>query len=164
MASHFFETIHTWFPFISRTRYYEQMAVVWNQPKPDLGLLALATFLLTCAPEHQRLTNQTSSLYTFMKSIIGALESTGLNTLELIHARLLITIFEGGHGISHAAYISMGSTIRAAAALGLDRIHANQTMFSCLKPPINMEDAKQTWRGIMCLDKQVALSASYSNS
>ncbi|KAF3396978.1 hypothetical protein DPV78_008118 [Talaromyces pinophilus] len=156
-ASYFFETIHTWFPVISRPRYYEQMAVVWNQPNPDFGLLALATFLLTCAPEHQRLTNQTSSLYTFMKSIIGALESTGFNTLELVHARLLITIFEAGHGITHAAYISMGSSIRAAAALGLDNIHANQTMFSCLNPPVNVKDAEQTWRGIMCLDKYLSL-------
>jgi hypothetical protein len=89
-ALYFFEVVHTWFPVISRPRYYEQMAVVWNQPNPDLGLLALATFLLTCAPKYQRLTNQTSYLYMFMKSIIGALESTGFNTLELIHARLLI--------------------------------------------------------------------------
>jgi hypothetical protein len=129
------------------------MAVVWNQPSPDLGLQALATFLLTCTPENEKLTSQTLSLYTFVKSIIGALESTGVNTLELIHVRLLLAIFEAGHGIIHAAYISIGATIRAAAALGFDNIHTNQAVLECLDPPINVEDAKQTWRGIMCIDK-----------
>ncbi|CRG88788.1 Cutinase transcription factor 1 alpha [Talaromyces islandicus] len=157
MASEYFETLHTWFPIIPPARYYQQMAVVWSQPNPDVALLALATFLLTCTPEHEKLTSQTLSLYTFVKSIIGTLESTGVNTLELIHARLLLTIFEAGHGISHAAYISIGATIRAAAALGFDNIHTNSAMLQCLDPPITVGDAKQTWRGIMCLDKYLSL-------
>lgn len=67
--------------------------------------------------------------------------------------RLLLTIFEAGHGITHAAYISIGATIRAAAALGFDNILANQARLQCLDLTITVEDAKQTWRGIMCIDK-----------
>lgn len=44
------------------------------------------------------------------------LEAAGLNSLDLIRSRLVLTLFEVGHGLYPAAFISFGAVVGATEA------------------------------------------------
>jgi hypothetical protein len=45
------------------------------------------------------------------------IEGLGITSLKIVQARTLVTLFEVAHGFYPAAYISIGTTVRAADAL-----------------------------------------------
>jgi hypothetical protein len=79
------------------------------------------------------------SSYLLMKSWVAVLEGLGLQSLDFLHARVLIVLFEVVHGIAFAAYISIGALFRAADVLS--------------KGQEDKEEYCQTWRGILILDR-----------
>ena len=80
------------------------------------------------------------SPYVLLKSWLAVVEGLGMHSLDLLHARTLLVLFEISHAILPAAYISMGSLFRAADILSIDRKE--------LKDKYN-----DTWRGILILDR-----------
>lgn len=92
-----------------------------------------------------------NSLYLSIKSMIGVLEDMGINSLDLLQARLLVTVFEAGHGYLQAGNISIGAASRAAAA---NRLGVNQYVesFECTEEMIN-EEWTQVWCGILVIDR-----------
>jgi hypothetical protein len=74
-------------------------------------VLTLSIILISTVPQISG-----TSLYLSIKSIIGVLEGMDINTLDLLQARLLVMVFEVGHGYLDAGNISIGAVTRAAAA------------------------------------------------
>jgi hypothetical protein len=69
-----------------------------------------------------------------------------MNSLELIQSRLLLAIFEVGHGMSQSAYISTDATVRAAVALGFDDVKPNNFQgFGESQGKVG--ETKRTWVG-----------------
>jgi hypothetical protein len=86
-----------------------------------------------------------SPLYALLKTSIAIVEAAGINTLDVVRARLLVSLFEVGHGIP-AAYMSLAATARAAVMIGI-----NQTIHAASSP--DREDGLRVWWGIVMLDR-----------
>ena len=147
----YFNTVHSWFPVISQKRLQERLPGIWKKPCADFCLLSLCISLITMHPDGPELPNRMRSIYTMIKSSVGALDAIGTNSLELFQCRLLITLFELVHGLYPAAYVSIGAVSRAGVALGVHEKsyqmkHGDQE---------EAEEARCVWRGIVVIDRLV---------
>lgn len=115
VAARYFNTVHLWLPVISETLYYERLPSIFTNPLGDWSLLNLALALICTVPPDDTRTE----LYFLLKSSISLVEAADINSLEVVQARLLVCVYEVGHGMS-AAYISIAATARAAVELGIN--------------------------------------------
>jgi hypothetical protein len=91
-------------------------------------------------------------LYLQSKSWMAGLEGQGHSSLDLVQARLLITLFEIGHGLYPAAYVSTGALVRAMDALFLFA-ELNSALAHSASEQEYQEECKQTWRAILIVDR-----------
>ncbi|KAE8154377.1 hypothetical protein BDV25DRAFT_136074 [Aspergillus avenaceus] len=156
-AAVYFQTIQSWLPIIDERLYYDRLPSSLKDT-PEFCLLTLCMFLLGTVPVDHELSLRMRSLYTLAKTFVALIDATGENTLDLLQARLLLTIFEVGHGMYPAAYMSMGANVRAAVALGANGTCDRQlcAMFNSAE---RADEARCTWRGIVIADRYVALES-----
>ena len=117
----YIQSIHPWFPIIALT-LQDQLPKSWNEASLDYTLLALCISLLCTSPPPSSGDGTLSGLqstYLHIKSWIAVIEGLGITSLKIVQARTLVTLFEVAHGFYPAAYISIGTTVRAADALKL---------------------------------------------
>lgn len=99
-------------------------------------------------------------LYTAAKTAIAMTEAANIHTLTVVKARVLVTLFEVGHNLDPAAFISLGATARAAVAIGLNlSVHTeNGNVRSILT---NSEEGLCVWWAIVMLDRLVVFRFIY---
>lgn len=115
----YIQSIHPWFPIIAQT-LQDQLPSSWNEASLDDTLLAFCINLLCTSPSTSSGDGTPSdfqSAYLRVKSWIAVIEGLGVTSLKIVQARALVTLFEVAHGFYPAAYISIGTTVRAADAL-----------------------------------------------
>lgn len=150
-AAAYFRTIHTWLPVIAEGTYFQRIPSFQSQPTADFSLLTLCIFLLGAVPRNGEMPIGMRSLYAQTKSSVASLEAMEFYSLDLLQCRLLLTIFEVGHGMYPAAYISMGGNVRAAIALGVNAPSKQRSrIFRSME---RAEEARLTWRGIVITDR-----------
>ena len=121
VANEYFNTIHIWFPFISKKRFLLRLLNQFAQPRADVSLLILCMKLITWSPsEHGILEEPETPSYLTAKRLFLELEAAGTLTLQMAQACILLTVYEMGHAIFPAAYISVGTSFRYVMALGLN--------------------------------------------
>jgi hypothetical protein len=151
IATRFFSSIHVWFPILSEQSYYERLTSVFGKPCAEYSLLSLSMKLITTTPPSKETLDSFTTLYILVKSSIAIIEAANINSLEIVQSRLLVSLFEFGHGMP-AAFISIASTVRAAVAIGL-----NQTIKSpCTDVSADCskrEEDLRVWWGIVMLDR-----------
>ncbi|KAJ5119131.1 hypothetical protein N7476_011485 [Penicillium atrosanguineum] len=157
-AATYFQTIHTWLPIISESLYFSRLsqARVGSAPA-DFSLLTLSMFLVCQAPVAGEISPRTRSIYVQIKSLYSMVETVGIISLDMLQCRLLITIFEVGHAMYPAAYISAGANVRAAVALG-----ANKASYKQLESVLSherTEEAQMTWQGLVMVDRYASLES-----
>ncbi|RAO70459.1 uncharacterized protein BHQ10_006471 [Talaromyces amestolkiae] len=96
-----------------------------------------------------------SSLYTTVKTSISLLEATGCNSLDTIQCRLLLVLYEMGHGIYPAASISIGACARAARNLGLHPGSSEAAEPTSME--VIEEERRRTWWAVHNLDRFINL-------
>ncbi|KAE8384328.1 hypothetical protein BDV23DRAFT_191741 [Aspergillus alliaceus] len=151
-AATFFRTIHSWFPVVAENLYYKRLSQVHAHVSPGASLLTLCMFLLGVNPIDGEIPLHMHSLYILVKGFVASLEAVGTNSLDMLQCRLLLTIFEVGHGMYPAAYISMGANVRAAVALGANVVSQSQ-LIEIFKTQERADEARCTWRGIVITDR-----------
>ncbi|OOF96660.1 hypothetical protein ASPCADRAFT_514912 [Aspergillus carbonarius ITEM 5010] len=117
------QSIHPWFPILSQTLQDEPLPS-WNEAPLDYTLLALCISLLCTSPSsspEDGMPSKFQAAYLNTKGWIAVIEGLGITSLKIVQARTLVTLFEIAHGFYPAAYISIGTTVRAADAL---KIHS----------------------------------------
>jgi len=147
----YFRTIHVYFPILSELSYYERMTGTFDNPSAEYSLLSLSLALITSVPPGEDNLDSFASRYIQVKSSIGIVEAANINSLEIVQARLLVSLFEFGHGML-AAFISIAATVRAAVAIGLNQTIKNpctNVSTSCAKT----EEALRVWWAIVMLDR-----------
>ncbi|KNG80510.1 hypothetical protein ANOM_010058 [Aspergillus nomiae NRRL 13137] len=159
VAAIYFRTIHPWFPILAEAPFYECLSHIFTHPSPDLSLLTLCMVLLGANPVKDEITPRMRSLYILVKGYIASLEAIDVNSLELLQCRLLLTIFEVGHGLYPAAYISIGANVRAAVALGANEA-SKAELEKTFKSSEKADEARCTWRGIVITDRYVSLESN----
>jgi hypothetical protein len=149
IAVKYFKTMHLWFPILSDISFYEGLSNVFLQPRADYSLLTLSIALISTMPSDEK---EMSSLYFLVKNSIGIVEASNINSLEVVQARTLVSLFEVGHGLDPAAFISLAATARAAAAVGLNRTIENRCSGS-VDVLSKSEQGLRVWWGIVLLDR-----------
>lgn len=155
MVATYFRTINTWLPVILEDFYYDQISQARVQSAPsDLSLLTLCMFLVCAIPVDGEIPMQTRALYTQIKSFTAMLEALGTNSLRMLQCRLLLTIFEVGHAMYPAAYISAGASVRAAVTIGANASSSEQ-LVKVFGDQWQAQEARRTWKGIVITDRLV---------
>lgn len=160
VVSIYSRTLHPWFGFSSNVRLCSQLQTTWDDCKADSTLLACTILLFNADSQSLEgvysLHPDTMTLYLSCKSWIALLEGTGLNSINLVYSRLLITLFEVVHGFYPAAYISIAATVRAADALFV--FDGKGVQLNPPRGPIGLkeeEECREMWCGIFILDRLV---------
>jgi hypothetical protein len=79
------------------------------------------------------------------------LEAVGIASVEMLQGRLLTSIFEIGHGLYPAAYISAGANVRAAVDLGA-HVSSDHTL-NLFGSPERAHYAQRTFTFILLTDR-----------
>lgn len=166
-ADRFFRHIHQWIPFISKKRFYDLHLQPASHARPDVALLLLALKLVTSLPpaaagsasgSRSGSADPRTPLYYATKHFYQKAENS--LSILVLQAGVLIALYELGHGIYPAVYLSIGLCARYANALG---INVSRTVLSRrVLTLVEVEERRRVWWAIVILDRLVCLSVSLS--
>ncbi|CAI7596436.1 unnamed protein product [Penicillium pancosmium] len=143
-------------PFISKKRFYDQYLKPSFQARPDVVLLFLSLQLITTTPPADSKSPRTA-LYHTAKHFHLELEGSGLFTILILQAGVLLALYELGHGIYPAAYLTIGACARYAYALG---IGAGSLMNKRrVLTRVEIEEQRRVWWSIVILDRFVSIGS-----
>jgi hypothetical protein len=151
-ADRFFSHIHQWMPFISKKRFYDLYLQPSFRSRPDVVLLLLALKLITTFPPADS-HNPRTALYNATKHF--CLELEGSFSILTLQAGVLVALYELGHGIYPAAFLSVGTCARYAHALGINVSRTVPT--KRVLTLVEVEERRRVWWAIVILDRFVAI-------
>lgn len=158
-ASKFFEHIHLWMPFISKKRFYELYLRSSFQSRPDVVLLLLSLKLITTLPPTSP-RNPRTPLYYAAKHFYLDVEGSSIFSIPVLQAGVLLALYELGHAIYPAAFLSIGACARYAHALGINvsgTLHTRRVLTL-----VEAEERRRVWWAIVILDRFVPSPFSLS--
>ena len=138
-------------PFVSKKRFYEHYLQPSSLLRSDIVLLLLSLkLIITLPPRSPR--NPQTSLYHATKHFCLEVEGS-VFSLPVLQASILVSLYELGHGIYPAAFLSNGACARYAHALG---INASGTLNTKkILTLVEVEEGRRTWWAIVILDRFV---------
>ncbi|KAK5121058.1 hypothetical protein LTR85_005542 [Meristemomyces frigidus] len=154
MIEDFFATVHTYFPIVSKIRLYQHLSNPLHEPGADIALLFLA-MKLAASEIPDGLPPQTQ-LYQDVKSFYSYVEAQNGFSIQLIQALLLISMYEMGHAIYPAAYLSIGHSAHLGHAMGLHDRTAPQMLQRCTTWT-EQEERRRVWWGVIIMDRFVSI-------
>lgn len=141
-------------PVIAGKKYLDDLSKLAVQPSAELALLAIGVHLIIQQPNDSNSKYMRTSLYAMVKSLFALVEASGISSLRTVQSRLLITIYELGHGFVNAAFASLSHCAASAQAMEIHKLcnadgqlHASQSL--------NVEESRRVWWGIAILDRCV---------
>ncbi|KAH6664100.1 putative fungal-specific transcription factor [Halenospora varia] len=153
-ASTFFAHIHLWMPFISKKRFHAHYLRTTFQFQPDIVLLLLSLKLITTLPPTDP-QNPRTSLYHTVKHFYLEVESSSTLSIQVLQAGVLLALYELGHAIYPAAFLSIGACARYAHALGIN-VRGNLNTLRVLTL-VEVEERRRVWWAIVILDRFVSI-------
>jgi hypothetical protein len=93
-----------------------------------------------------------SELYTVTKQFLDSLQTKGPLTLQIIQASLLLSVYELGHGIFPAAFMTFGHCSRSGIAMGLHNRLAPQ-LAGKPRSWADWEERQRVWWMVVILDR-----------
>ncbi|KAH8822085.1 hypothetical protein F5884DRAFT_659231 [Xylogone sp. PMI_703] len=154
IVSRYFESVHRWMAIISKKFFYIQHLNPMSQLPGDVSLLILCMKLITWLPTASGEDSKSIHYYA-AKRFYSELEAMGIYSIQILQSGILIALYEFGHAIYPAAYLSIGACARYGSAFGFD-----SSNISCIPESgdwIQVEERKRSWWAIMILDRCVAL-------
>ncbi|PCH06618.1 Transcription factor [Penicillium occitanis (nom. inval.)] len=156
MSVIYFASTHYKLPVISQARFYNRLPSLFVSGAADFAVLCLGMHLVQQTPSLPT-QSMVSSLYTTVKTSMSLLEATGYNSLDTIQCRLLVVLYEMGHGLYPAASISIGACARAARNMGL-----HPGSLEAAEPTsteVIDEERRRTWWAVHNLDSALYLTS-----
>ncbi|KAL4911364.1 hypothetical protein BDW74DRAFT_172828 [Aspergillus multicolor] len=154
----YFQTIHSWMPFISKIKLERATQDLNTRFGADTALLLLCMKLVQKVPARQM--PQPLDLYASAKKFHDDLNSEGVLTLRVLQAGTLLLIYELGQGLFPAAFMMISHCARLGVALGLHNKDAPQ-LLSRPRAWVDWEERQRVWWAIVILDRYIALGGSY---
>ena len=151
-ATNFFQHIHSWMPFISKKRFYDLYLPSPFQSRSDVVLLLLSLKLITTLPPTSP-RNPRTPLYHTVKHFHLQVQDSSVFSLPVLQAGVLLALYELGHAIYPAAFLSVGACARYGHALGINCSGSLQTRR--VLTLVELEERKKTWWAIVILDRWV---------
>jgi hypothetical protein len=158
IAEGYFSVMHRWLPFVSRRTFFSYLVNPLSQRRTELALLMLCMKLSQVLPGDADF----ETTYCVAKQLYRDVEGCGVLSLQVLQASLLIALFEVGHAIYPAAYLTVGACARYGIALGIDRYG----LLSCESPSEalsnkswnEIEEGRRVWWTILHLDRFLAFN------
>lgn len=152
MSRIYFASVHYKLPVISQERFYERLPSLFISAFSEFTLLCLCMHLIQQSPSLPT-ESMVSSFYTTAKTGVSLLEATGRESLDTIQCRLLLVLYEVGHGLYPAASISIGACARAARNLGFH--HRISHSSDLIRMDTVDEERRRAWWVVHNLDRYV---------
>jgi hypothetical protein len=153
MATEYFETIHPYMPIVSKLWFYRQLINPLSRQRADVALLLLCMRLVSMLVPDEMVPSR-APIYLAATQFYSELETMGDLSLQILQARVLISLYELGHAIYPAAYMTVGACARYGISLGLNRRGIYQVNSS--HDWIEIEERKRVWWAVLILDRFVA--------
>lgn len=142
----------SWLPIVSKKRLSEKVERFSEVTDAGFALLLLSMKLVCEIPpeqEHAAL----SSLYSMTKRFYSRVEGSCAISLQLLQSAILIAVYEIGHGIYPAGYLSVSHAARLGIMMGLhDRKHAPQ-LFKGKDTWTEFEEERRTWWAVILIER-----------
>ncbi|KAL8365803.1 hypothetical protein RB595_004536 [Gaeumannomyces hyphopodioides] len=159
----YFAEVHPLFPIVSKLRLLQELAAASFQPlKVDTQVLLVAMRLACQSLESHDIDEAAqASLYWKTKRALSCLEASGLLSIRLLQALLLVTYYEISNAIYPAAFMSVAVCARVGQAIGIhDHTRAPQ-MLPVRTSLVEHEEARRTWWAVIVLDRYVTIGLEY---
>ncbi|KAK4181702.1 hypothetical protein QBC36DRAFT_317062 [Triangularia setosa] len=153
-ATEFFQGTHAWFPFISKKRM-ELGLSLW-EAGPELAFLFLGMKLVS-TPVNNGVEPIMNPLYASARRFWALLEQGGSVSLQFLQGMVLVTVYELGHGIYPAAWISVGILARWVEVLGLPGFRGGGGILGSVTTWTESEERRRLWWAIYILDRFICL-------
>ncbi|KAL6693689.1 N-terminal binuclear Zn cluster-containing/DNA binding domain-containing protein [Trichoderma pleuroticola] len=150
-SAKFFQSVHLWMPIISKPQFCANLLNRLTYKRAELFLLVLSMKL-----SYTRIKTWNTPLYETVKLFQFKIEASGVLSTLVLQASILIALYELGHGIYPAAYLSVGSCARYATALGIEKSILSSS--AAQGQWIEEEERRRMWWAILVLDRYLNLS------
>lgn len=164
ISAAFFSQAVIWTPVIFRKNFFN-IALNPLSPRRTEGILLSLCMKLYCTPATQDDRDGKTALYKATKEFYSQVEATGIMSVCIMQSAILIAIYEIGHAIYPAAYLTVGACARYGVALGLDKLLVDLMGEDNLgRPWMEIEEMRRTWWGILILDRCVVSQCYFCKS
>ncbi|KAM0522568.1 hypothetical protein ACHAPE_002160 [Trichoderma viride] len=148
VSDKFFESVHEWMPIVSRIQFLANLVSSLTHTRAELFFLILA-MKLVCEPG----SSSRTPLYQVTKRLQHQLGNSGVLSLRVVQASVLIIIYELGNGIYPSAFLSIASAARYASAADLDKSILHREISGVSWP--ELEERRRTWWSLLVLDRHL---------
>lgn len=145
----YFERINPWLPIISKDKIYNSLLNPLVSTSSHAQFLCLCMALLT-RPSHTNEDVRHAVEYVAAKRYLAELEQAGLMSLEILQGCILIAVYELGHGIYPAAYLSIAVCVKYGIALGLS---FESLELRSLEHWVSQEEGLRTWWAVFLIEQ-----------
>ena len=156
VVSLYLDTTHTWLPMLSRKRLLKNFQIS-SADNIDIDSLLLILAMKTIVGDNSAGADNkprlTANLYQFTKSFITETMNNGYVSIHMIQALVLLCVYEYGHGIYPAAYMTIGQAARLGTMVGLHSEKHAQQLFKGPETWTMCEERRRTWWAIVMLDR-----------
>ncbi|KAK3496721.1 uncharacterized protein B0T23DRAFT_401968 [Neurospora hispaniola] len=135
-AAEYFDTVHRWFPFISKKRM-TLGHTLW-EAGPDLAMLFLGMKLIVTLP-------------------VEGMDSADNPVLLCLQGMVLVALYEYGQGIYPAAWMSVAACARYAEMCGLPGFKESWAVLGAVTTWTESEERRRVWWAIYILDRVICL-------
>jgi len=161
LIDHYETTIHQWLPMLSVKRLKETAKALRDSNRGAVDILvflALEALIKQSdnSDEHTVLPHSNTS-YLKVKHGIFIAESGGIINIRLIQTVALIALYELGHHIYPAAYLTIGQAVRLATMVGIHNQKEAKQLFVGPETWTLCEEQRRTWWVILMLDRYVQI-------
>jgi hypothetical protein len=139
-----------WMPIVSKKRFYEQYLHPSLKHRPDLALLFLCMKLVADFPPVPSQSPLTSA-YHAAKHFNVDVENSGVISVQVLQAQVLISLYELGHAIHPAAFLSIGACARYSQVLGVNG--DTPAGSSKVLTWVEVEERSRVWWATIILDR-----------
>ncbi|KFY03880.1 hypothetical protein O988_01141 [Pseudogymnoascus sp. VKM F-3808] len=154
----YFDTVHTWMPIISKKRLTRNMLNPMWEAGPDLALLFLCMKLMGPRPQDDPEVIY-NPIYAAAKRFISSLEASGIVSLMMLQAYILVALYELGHSIYPAAWMTVGACARYGQVLGIHDSERAPQLLPLVSSWTELEERRRTWWGVVILDRVVSIGS-----
>ena len=147
-------TIQSWLPMLSRKRLHGSWATLAFNQNADDSLLILCMKLCTQSTKGISGGKQLETdVYSTAKQCCFYAESGGFVSLQLVQSLVLLAVYELGHAIYPAAYLTIGRASRLASVIGLHSRKHTRQLFVDPDTWTLREEQRRTWWAVFVLDR-----------
>ncbi|UKZ96891.1 uncharacterized protein TrAFT101_011666 [Trichoderma asperellum] len=150
IAAVLFSQDASWLPIVCRNHFFNASLNPLSPRRAEGTLLALCMKLYCTTAVHNG-GNQKTALYKASKRYLSDIEAAGLMSLHVLQATIFIALYEIGHAIYPAAYLTVGACARYGIALGLDKLMTNNSDFN--RSWMEIEEKRRSWWAVLALDR-----------